>query len=75
VDLIIRTPKGQEYAVEIKSNNNPHPASLTGLKSFAEIKPKAKLVCACLAPKPRQVGNIHIVPWLELFDMLGLNVR
>lgn len=72
VDLIVKSPEGNEYAIEIKSSDNPHPASLNGLKSFAELRPKATLICACLAPRLRKIGSINVLPWQELFDILKL---
>jgi predicted AAA+ superfamily ATPase len=68
VDLIIETPSGDVFAVEIKSSQNPVAVDFrTGLESFASICPSAKLFCVCNAPRSRKVDNITILPWLEFF--------
>ena len=72
VDLIIETPKGKTIAVEIKATDNPNMGSLRGLKSFAEICPDAALYCASLAPRRRVVDDISILPWKELFQIIGI---
>lgn len=70
VDLVIETPSNAVYAVEIKATENPDSGSLRGLGSFKEICPKAKLYCACLAPRKRMIGDILILPWKELLKEL-----
>ncbi len=73
VDLIVETPLGDTYAIEIKSSDNPDVSAIRrGLKSFAEICPKAKLFCACLAPRRSQLDNIAIFPWQEVIKEIGL---
>ncbi len=72
VDLIIETPQNRVFAVEIKSSENPDIANLKGLKSFQEVCPKATLYCACLSSRKRTLNNIHILPWQEVFQGLGL---
>lgn len=72
VDLIIRTPRDRVFAVEIKASDAPHVSQLSGLKSFAEICPKAELYCASLAPRKRVVDKINILPWQDIFEALGL---
>ena len=66
VDLIIETPQGLTYAIEMKSLENPDSSSLRGLKSFRQICQKATLYCACLAPRKRTIGDISILPWQEV---------
>lgn len=70
VDLIVETPRGKTLAIEIKSTDRIDSSHLRGLKSFAELYPKALLYCASTSPKRRQVGKITILPWEEIFDFL-----
>lgn len=70
VDLIIETPDCEIFAVEIKANTKPDLSELKGLRSFAELVPGAKLICASLATKRYEDKGILILPWQELFDCL-----
>lgn len=70
VDLIIETPRGQTYAMEIKGTDIIDSTHLRGLRSFAEICPTAKLGCACLAPRKRNIGNINVFPWQDWMEWL-----
>ena len=72
VDLIVETPQGETYAIEIKSSENPDSSALKGLYSFQEICPSAKLYCVCLASRKRQIKNITIYPWRDIFEVVGL---
>lgn len=72
VDLIIEIPNGNVYAVEIKATDSPDAASFRGLKSFADVCKSAGLYCASLAPRKRKSGNITILPWQDLFELLEL---
>ena len=65
VDLVIETPQGKVYAIEIKANDAPHTTDLRGLRSFLEICPKAQALCASLAPHRRVIDGIEILPWQE----------
>lgn len=74
VDLIIEKPDGDVLAIEIKANNNPKPEKLNGLKSFAKVFPKAKLICASLTDKTRIIKknelSIRIMPWKEVLGLV-----
>jgi predicted AAA+ superfamily ATPase len=72
VDLIIKKPDGAIFAIEIKSGVNPGPGSFRGLHSFKEHFPKANLICACTARQDQKRGDVLIIPWKELFGILGL---
>src|SRR3989338_1362766 len=72
VDLIVETPQGETYAIEIKSSENPDSSALKWLYSFQEICPSAKLYCVCLASRKRQIKNITIYPWRDIFEVVGL---
>lgn len=67
VDLIIEKPSGEMIALEIKATDNVHSSDLSGLISFSEICPKAKLICACIASHRRKLGKVEILPWQEAF--------
>jgi predicted AAA+ superfamily ATPase len=68
VDLIIEKPNGEILAIEIKSKNNLQVKDLKGLKSFAEIFPKAKLICASQITHPITYGEIRVLPWNQVLD-------
>ncbi len=72
VDLIVETPSGEMFAIEIKSSANPSPHEYAGLKALARLNPKAHLICACTTSKRFMRGEILICPWQELYELLGL---
>ena len=74
VDLIVETPKGHTYAVEVKASENPDSSALRGLESFSKVCPKAVLYCASLAPRKRVMNKITILPWREVFDSVGIRL-
>ena len=69
VDLIIKTPLGKIYAIEIKSSENPRDF-LPGLKSFQELEPEAELLCISNTSQYREEKNIKIFPWQEGLDYI-----
>lgn len=73
VDLIIETPLKETYAIEIKSGSNVDGRELRGLKSFKEVVPDAKLFCVTLVERRRILGDLSIVPWQEIFGIVGLS--
>lgn len=70
VDLIVETPRGKTFAVEIKATDRVDSPHLRGLKSFAELCPKAALYRASTSSKRRRDGKIMILPWEEIFEAL-----
>lgn len=72
VDLIIETPAGKIFAIEIKSSRAPDAARLRGLKSFGRDFPEASLFCAAPVPRARLLDGIKIVPWQDIFGFLEL---
>ena len=72
VDLIIETPRKETYAIEIKSSEQPNISALGGLKSFQKICPKAELFCVSNASHKRIVSGISILPWKDVFEVIGL---
>ena len=75
VDLIIQTPQKDTYAIEIKSGTNIDGRAFRGLKSFQELVPSAQLLCVSLVERRRLVGEVVILPWQEVFEVLGLVTR
>ena len=71
VDLVVETPQRKVFAIEMKATERPD-SSLKGLKIFQQIRPDAIGLCACLAPHRRQLKDIAIVPWQDLFEILEL---
>lgn len=72
VDLIVKTPEGKIYAIEIKSSTNPSKTDIKGLKSFLSIEPKAIPICLSRVERKRRLGDIMLYPWKEGFSVLGL---
>lgn len=72
VDLIIETPAGKTFAIEIKSSEAPDAARLKGLKSFGRDFPEASLLCAAPVPRARLVDGIKVVPWQDIFSILEI---
>lgn len=72
VDLIIETPQGRTIALEIKTTATPSAKDCAGLRSFLEICPKAELFIASFTPHRRKIGNVTILPWQEVSEVLGL---
>ncbi len=70
VDLIVETPRDQVYAIEIKSSTRISSRDLNGLKSFAEICPQAKLLCATTHEHCYQQDSILVYPWSEIIKLL-----
>jgi len=70
VDLIIETPEGKTFAIEIKASDNPRLSDLRGLRSFKSLIPEAELYCASLTNKRFKLDNsIWIYPWQELLNL------
>ena len=72
-DLIIETPDEKVFALEIKASENPRLSDLKGLRSFKEICPKAKLICACLSENEVHYESIKVYPWKKIFQILDLS--
>lgn len=70
VDLIIESPQGHTYAIEIKSSNVIASSDLRGLRSFQEICPKAKLCCAALVTRSQKMNDVIILPWQNLMEWI-----
>lgn len=73
VDLIVETPEGRTIAVEIKAKDDVSSTDLRGLRSFAEVRPKTRLVCLGLASYPRKIGEIVILPWQQFRSLFDSN--
>lgn len=71
VDLIIETPRGDLYAVEIKGKDLVDSTDFRGLCSFREICPKAQAFCVSLSPRRREINNVTIVPWQEFLQTIS----
>lgn len=73
VDLIVETPKKEIFAIEIKASEQPQSDSFRGLRSFKKLCPQAVLLCASRAPHRRQLGDVTVLPWKNIFNIIGLN--
>lgn len=70
VDLVINRPDGKCFAIEIKASDNVKLNKLTGLKSFAKVNPKAKLLCASLVEIASGDEQIDILPWQDVIKLV-----
>jgi len=71
VDLIIETPRGKTYAIEIKSK--PVPTLLDfqpGFKAILALVPNAKCLCICTGQESRLVGEYQVLPWRAFLEDL-----
>jgi uncharacterized protein len=69
VDLIIIDPLGKIFAIEIKASENPRDYK-SGLKSFQELEPEARLICLSNCPNYRKDADIDVYPWKEGLEIL-----
>lgn len=67
VDVVLETDGGV-WAIEIKSGATIRPTELSGLRSFREDHPDARLVCVADIERPFNVGDIECLPWRRFFD-------
>jgi uncharacterized protein len=70
VDLIVTRPDGKCFAIEIKASDNVKLNKLSGLKSFSEINPSAKLLCASLVKIPSGDEKFEILPWQDVIKIV-----
>lgn len=70
VDLIIETPSGLVYAIEAKAKASISGKDLNGLKSFQELCPQARLICATpREDKPSyDHDDIRVCNWREALE-------
>jgi len=73
VDLVINSPHGEVYAIEIKASDSPSKSELRGLISLKEVCPEAILLCASLSPKQYMIDEILVCPWQNIFDKVFTN--
>ncbi|MCE9634519.1 MAG: AAA family ATPase [Planctomycetes bacterium] len=66
VDFIL----GDHTAVEAKAKTDVPDRELRSLRALAEEKLLKRYVVASLAPRPRRVGEIEILPWRDFLDAL-----
>lgn len=72
VDLIVQKPNGDEILVEIKSASAIAESHVKSLAHFASDFPKARLICACLASRPKMLGRVEVLPWQIALREIGL---
>jgi uncharacterized protein len=66
VDFLI----GDRTAVEVKAKEHVAPADLRSLRALAEERKVRSLLCVCLEPRRRTVGEISILPCAEFLAAL-----
>jgi predicted AAA+ superfamily ATPase len=70
VDVVLETDGGV-WAIEIKNGATIRPTELSGLRSFREDHPDARLVCVADIDRPFNVGDIECLPWRSFFDQVA----
>jgi len=70
VDVVLETDDGV-WAIEIKSGATIRPTELSGLRSFREDHPDARLVCVADIDRPFSAGGIECLPWRSFFDQVA----
>ncbi len=66
VDFIL----GDHTAVEVKAKENVSPQDLRSLRALAEEGIVKRLVCVSLEPRPRQAGEVSILPLTSFLQAL-----
>ena len=66
VDFIL----GESVALETKAKETVSEQDLRSLRALAEERKMKSLLCVCLEPRPRKVGEIDIVPYGHFLDAL-----
>jgi predicted AAA+ superfamily ATPase len=66
VDFVL----GDHTAIEVKAKANVALRELRGLSALAEERPIKHALCVSLAPRPRRVGGVRILPYGEFLDAL-----
>ncbi len=70
VDIVLETDHGI-WAVEIKSGTVIRPAELSGLRSFRDDHPDARLLCVGDIDRPFRLGAVECLPWREFLHEAG----
>ncbi len=71
VDLIIETPRGKVFGVEIKSKEAPMPSDFEpGFNALKKVAPKAQCFCVCTGKNRRQVGQYEVLPYNEFLKFI-----
>lgn len=67
VDFIL----GQhQVALEVKGTDTISSRHLSGLRAFKEEYAVKKSIVVCTEPRPRLIGDVYILPWLEFLKQL-----
>lgn len=70
VDVVLETDGGV-WAIEIKSGATIRPTELSGLRSFREDHPDARLVCVADIERPFNVCDVECLPWRNFFEQVA----
>jgi predicted AAA+ superfamily ATPase len=66
VDFVL----GDHTAIEAKATATLAASDVKSLKALAEEKRWKRLLCVCLEPRRRQLGDVTVLPWNEFLDAL-----
>jgi predicted AAA+ superfamily ATPase len=72
IDLIIQTPQGKEYLIEIKSTIAPQDKDIKNLERLKNDFPNGLFICVCRNQRKQVKGHIQILPWKQAFKFIGL---
>lgn len=66
VDFLI----GDHTAIEVKATTTVDRSDVKSLRALAEEKRWKQLLCVCLEPRRRQLGEVTVLPWREFLTAL-----
>ena len=61
---------GDHTAIEVKAGAHISAHDLPSLKALADEKVFKRLLCVCLEPRTRKVGNITVLPVRRFLEQL-----
>ncbi len=71
VDLLIETPRGELFAVEIKSKKRPVAMDFgRGFAAIRDLRKDAKCICVSTTEVPLLVEGEDVLPYAKFFEML-----
>ena len=74
LDLVIDRPGAPTALLEIKSSTRVDESDLRHLKGFHKAIPGSTAFCLSREPTPRLMEGVHMLPWEDGLDALGLSM-
>jgi len=66
VDFLI----ADHTAIEVKATSTVDRSDVKSLHALAEEKPWKRLLCVCMEPRRRQLGDVTVLPWSDFLAAL-----